>query len=148
MVLSTQEEFESKKATMVMAQNKLSSLQNAILLESRAINTIFFYLIMMFELCALYVDKNKRKPIRSDVFCTLYFAYHFPLSSSQPILKAVSFTTTLDCLRDILCKNNIFIYSCSLGSSIFLTCIPSATMEPKRQHINFFNVLDIERHSY
>jgi len=60
MVLSTQEEFESKKATMVMAQNKLSSLQNAILLESRAINTIFFYLIMMFVLYMLIKTKENQ----------------------------------------------------------------------------------------
>jgi len=52
MVLSTQESFYSNKATMVVAKKKLPSLQNAILLESQAINTIYFYLIMM---CVLYM---------------------------------------------------------------------------------------------
>ena len=50
--LRLQKAFESKQATMFMALDKLFSLQNAILLESRAIKTIFFYLIMT---CVLYM---------------------------------------------------------------------------------------------
>lgn len=67
-ILSAQEAFESKQATMFMALDKLFSLHNAILLESRAIKTIFFYLITM---CVLYMLTSTKQT--NNVRSVLYF---------------------------------------------------------------------------
>ncbi|XP_031497943.1 protein GAMETE EXPRESSED 1 [Nymphaea colorata] len=47
-MLAAQEAFEKKQAIMFTSLEKLFSLHNAILLESRAIKTFFFYLGMVF----------------------------------------------------------------------------------------------------
>ncbi|GLJ22310.1 hypothetical protein SUGI_0419730 [Cryptomeria japonica] len=66
-ILAAQEAFESKQSTMLMTLDKLFSLQNAILLESRAVKTIFFYLVM---LCVLYLLTSAKQS--NDVRGTLY----------------------------------------------------------------------------
>ncbi|KAH9302373.1 hypothetical protein KI387_013956 [Taxus chinensis] len=66
-ILAAQEAFESKQSTMLMALDKLFSLYNSILLESRAAKTIFFYLVM---LCVLYLLTSAKQT--NDVRGTLY----------------------------------------------------------------------------
>jgi hypothetical protein len=61
--------MESKQSTMFLALDKLFSLQNSILLESRVIKTIFFYLIMI---CVLYMLTNTEQ-ITNNVRCVMYF---------------------------------------------------------------------------
>ncbi|KAF1894980.1 hypothetical protein Lal_00022476 [Lupinus albus] len=52
-ILSAQESFESKQATMFVALDKLFALQNAMLLESRMIKAFFIYAISVFVIFML-----------------------------------------------------------------------------------------------
>eukprot|EP01018_Ginkgo_biloba_P016177 Gb_10231 [translate_table: standard] len=67
-ILAAQEAFETKQTTIFMALDKLFSLHNAILLESRAIKTFFFYSIMI---CVLYMLTSTKQT--SSVRAPLYF---------------------------------------------------------------------------
>ncbi|KAL2521911.1 Protein GAMETE EXPRESSED 1 [Forsythia ovata] len=49
-ILAAQEAFESKQASMFIAIDKLFALHNALLLESRVIKAIFFYILIIFLL--------------------------------------------------------------------------------------------------
>ncbi|XP_057425433.1 protein GAMETE EXPRESSED 1-like [Lotus japonicus] len=57
-ILSAQESFESKQATMFAALDKLSALTNAMLLESRMIKAFFIYAISIFVVFMLTSTKQ------------------------------------------------------------------------------------------
>ncbi|KAJ1399813.1 gamete-like protein [Sesbania bispinosa] len=57
-ILSAQESFESKQATMFVALDKLFALQNAMLLESRGIKAFFIYAISIFVIFMLTSTKQ------------------------------------------------------------------------------------------
>ncbi|MCL7037692.1 hypothetical protein MKW94_024259, partial [Papaver nudicaule] len=57
-ILAAQEEFESKQASMFLALDKLFTLHNAILLESRSIKAFFFYSFVIFLLYMLTSAKQ------------------------------------------------------------------------------------------
>ncbi|XP_027336789.1 protein GAMETE EXPRESSED 1 [Abrus precatorius] len=57
-ILSAQESFESKQATMFVALDKLFALQNAMLLESRIIKAFFIYSISIFVIFMLTSTKQ------------------------------------------------------------------------------------------
>ncbi|XP_015956606.1 protein GAMETE EXPRESSED 1-like [Arachis duranensis] len=57
-ILSAQESFESKQATMFIALDKLFALQNAMLVESRVIKAFFIYSISIFVIYMLTSTKQ------------------------------------------------------------------------------------------
>ncbi|KAI3893355.1 hypothetical protein MKW92_012291 [Papaver armeniacum] len=57
-ILAAQEEFESKQASMFLALDKLFTLHNAILLESRSIKAFLFYSFVIFLLYMLTSAKQ------------------------------------------------------------------------------------------
>ncbi|XP_061340357.1 protein GAMETE EXPRESSED 1-like [Gastrolobium bilobum] len=57
-ILSAQESFESKQATMFIALDKIFALQNAMLLESRMIKAFFIYSISIFVIFMLTSTKQ------------------------------------------------------------------------------------------
>ncbi|XP_026449382.1 protein GAMETE EXPRESSED 1-like isoform X1 [Papaver somniferum] len=57
-ILAAQKEFESKQASMFLALDKLFTLHNDILLESRAIKSFFFYSFVIFLLYMLTSAKQ------------------------------------------------------------------------------------------
>ncbi|KAI3864146.1 hypothetical protein MKW98_031738 [Papaver atlanticum] len=57
-ILAAQEEFETKQASMFLELDKLFTLHNAILLESRAIKAFFFYSFVIFLLYMLTSAKQ------------------------------------------------------------------------------------------
>ncbi|MED6143283.1 hypothetical protein PIB30_004786 [Stylosanthes scabra] len=57
-ILSAQESFESKQATMFIALDKLFALQNAMLVESRMIKAFFVYSISIFVIFMLTSTKQ------------------------------------------------------------------------------------------
>ncbi|MED6108461.1 hypothetical protein PIB30_024030 [Stylosanthes scabra] len=57
-ILAAQESFESKQASMFLALDKLFALQNAMLLESRAIKAFFVYSILIFVIYMLTSTKQ------------------------------------------------------------------------------------------
>ncbi|MED6208634.1 hypothetical protein PIB30_047172 [Stylosanthes scabra] len=57
-ILAAQESFESKQASMFLALDKLFALQNAVLLESRAIKAFFVYSISIFVIYMLTSTKQ------------------------------------------------------------------------------------------
>ncbi|KEH38206.1 gamete-like protein [Medicago truncatula] len=57
-ILSAQETFEAKQATMFVALDKIFALQNAMLLESRVIKAFFIYAISIFVIFMLTSTKQ------------------------------------------------------------------------------------------
>ncbi|CAL5187039.1 unnamed protein product [Lathyrus oleraceus] len=70
-ILSAQESFEAKQATMFVALDKLFALQNAMLLESRVIKAFFIYSISIFVIFMLTSTKltYNIRPILYIEFC-------------------------------------------------------------------------------
>ncbi|XP_016648988.1 PREDICTED: protein GAMETE EXPRESSED 1-like [Prunus mume] len=66
-ILSAQEAFEQKQATMFVALDRLFALHNALLLESRSMKAFFIYAMSMF---VLYMSTSTKQT--STVRCELY----------------------------------------------------------------------------
>ncbi|XP_043719267.1 protein GAMETE EXPRESSED 1 [Telopea speciosissima] len=69
-ILSAQEAFESKQASIFVALDKLFTLHNAILLESRWIKSFFFYAITIFVLYML-TSTNHTYRVRARLYLGL-----------------------------------------------------------------------------
>ncbi|KAK7305664.1 hypothetical protein VNO77_43572 [Canavalia gladiata] len=74
-ILSAQESFESKQATMFVVLDKLFTLQNAMLLESRIIKTFFIYSISIFVIFMLTSTKQTYtiRPLLYIELCATFF---------------------------------------------------------------------------
>ncbi|XP_058775481.1 protein GAMETE EXPRESSED 1-like [Vicia villosa] len=73
-ILSAQESFEAKQATMFVALDKLFALQNAMLLESRVIKAFFIYFIsicVVFMLTSTKLTYNIRPLLYIELCATL-----------------------------------------------------------------------------
>ncbi|RHN53139.1 hypothetical protein MtrunA17_Chr6g0488221 [Medicago truncatula] len=78
-VLSAQETFEAKQATMFVALDKIFALQNAMLLESRVIKAFFIYAISIFVIFMLTSTKQTYnvRPLLYIELCVALFVEVF-----------------------------------------------------------------------
>lgn len=78
-ILSTQETFEAKQATMFVALDKIFALQNAMLLESRLIKAFFMYAISIFVIFMLTSTKQTYnvRPLLYIELCVALFVEVF-----------------------------------------------------------------------
>ncbi|KAK7379215.1 hypothetical protein VNO80_04670 [Phaseolus coccineus] len=74
-ILSSQESFESKQASMFVVLDRIFALQNALLLESRMIKAVFVYSISIFVIFMLTSTKqtyNMRPFLYIELFATFF----------------------------------------------------------------------------
>ncbi|KAI5659992.1 hypothetical protein M9H77_28785 [Catharanthus roseus] len=73
-ILSAQEAFESKQASIFVALDKLFALHNAMLLESRVIKAVLFYTFFVFVI-QMFTSVKQTQNVRPRVYMGLFLTF-------------------------------------------------------------------------